>query len=134
MKSASAFPAHALKALETVPNLYLVLSPNLYILTASEAFLKATLSQREVIRGRHLFEVFPDNPAALVANATRNLLASLQQVLTTKKTHSMGLQHYDVPDQEANNGFIQKYWLPSNTPVLTEDGEVLYINVNYGLD
>jgi PAS domain S-box-containing protein len=37
----------------------------------------------------------------------------------------MELQQYDVP--VAGRGFIQKYWLPTNTPVLNELGEIDYI-------
>jgi signal transduction histidine kinase len=125
MERAATHPLQALKALETVPDLYLILSPDLYILTASTAYLKATFTQREAIQGRHVFEVFPDNPEVPSAYATRNLRASLQIVLATKQAHRMACQRYDVPG--ADNSFIQKYWLPTNTPVLNEQGQVDYI-------
>jgi PAS domain-containing protein len=125
MKRAAGYPSSALRALENVPDLYLILSPELYILTASGAYLQATFTQRQAIRGRYVFEVFPDNPATPNAYGPRNLMASLQTVLTTKQTHRMGLQQYDVP--VAGGGFIQKYWLPTNTPVLNELDEIDYI-------
>ncbi|GAA4452642.1 hypothetical protein GCM10023189_16350 [Nibrella saemangeumensis] len=114
-----------LSALETVPDLYLILSPDLLILTASDAYLAATFTTRSQITGRHVFDVFPDNPATREAKAVANLRASLQNVLETKKPHRMVRQHYDVPD--GSGGFVEKYWLPVNTPVLDEQGDVWYI-------
>jgi PAS domain-containing protein len=125
MKRAAGYPSSALRALENVPDLYLILSPDLYILTASGSYLQATFTQRQAIQGRYVFEVFPDNPATPKAYGTRNLMTSLQTVLATKQTHQMELQQYDVP--VAGRSFIQKYWLPTNTPVLNELGEIDYI-------
>ena len=47
---------------ESAPNLYLVLTPSLEIVAVSDAYLHATLTQREEIVGRGIFEVFPDDP------------------------------------------------------------------------
>lgn len=121
-------PAEALKVFESVPDLYLILSPDLVILTASDAYLKATLTRREEVTGRHLFEVFPDNPLEKNSRSVKNLAASLHQVLATGKPHGMAIQQYDVPDgQKPEGGFVVKYWLPLNTPVLDEQGQVTYI-------
>lgn len=46
------------------PGLYLVLKPDLTIVDASDEYLRTTLTWREKIRERHLFEIFPDNPDA----------------------------------------------------------------------
>jgi len=67
-----------LRAFETVPDLYLILSVDLVILTASEAYLKATLTERDNIVGRSIFEVFPDNPDTAQARGSSNVNASLQ--------------------------------------------------------
>lgn len=47
---------------ESVPGLYLVLTPHLRIVAVSDAYLRATMTERDQILGRHLFDVFPDNP------------------------------------------------------------------------
>jgi PAS domain-containing protein len=47
---------------QSVPGLYLVLTRGLLIVAASDAYLRATMTERQEIIGRHLFEVFPDNP------------------------------------------------------------------------
>lgn len=120
--------AEVLKALETAPNMYLILSPELYILTASDAFLKATETKRETITGKHIFEAFPDNPDLPDGDdGVQNINASLQTVLRTKKPDYMHVQRYDVPDIDNPGKSIPRYWDPSHTPVLNKSGEISYI-------
>ncbi len=119
--------ADTLRALETAPSMFLILSPALYILTASNLYLEATQTKREVIVGRHIFEAFPDNPDLPDADGVKNINASLQEVLRTKKRHVMKFQRYDVPDHSTPGKFITRYWDPSHTPVLDENGEISYI-------
>ena len=120
--------AEILKALETAPNMYLVLAPDLYIITASDAYLQATGTTREAITGRHIFEAFPDNPDLPDGDdGVQNINTSLQTVLRTKKPDYMRIQRYDVPDTQNPGKFITRYWDPSHTPVLDEQGEVAYI-------
>lgn len=116
-----------LRTLETAPSMFLVLSPTLYILTASDLYLEATQNKRAYLVGKHIFEAFPDNPELPDADGVKNINASLQEVLRTKKTHVMDIQRYDVPDIANPGKFIQRYWDPSHTPVLNEDGEIEYI-------
>jgi PAS domain S-box-containing protein len=112
------------KIFESLPHLALVLSPHLIIQAVSEAYLEATLTEREQIVGKYVFEVFPDNPGALHANAVGNLKASLEEVLHTRKPHQMSLQRYDVPNPGEPGQFVERYWSPLNTPVLDAQGEV----------
>lgn len=119
--------AEILKALETAPNIYLILSPDLYIITASNAYLEATETTREMIVGKHIFEAFPDNPELPDADGVQNINASLQEVLRTGKPHKMRIQRYDVPDIRQPGKFITRYWDPSHTPVFDENGELSYI-------
>jgi len=116
-----------LRALETAPNIYLVLSPDLYILTASDYYLQSTETAREVIVGKHIFEAFPNNPDFPDGDGVPNINASLQEVLRTKKPHYMQVQRYDVPDSNNPSKFIQRYWDPSHTPILDSDGNISYI-------
>jgi signal transduction histidine kinase/CheY-like chemotaxis protein len=113
---------------ESVPGLYLVLTPSLMIVAVSDAYLKATMTQREQILGRGIFEVFPDNPDNPQADGVRNLRASLQRVLEKLTADPMPFQKYDIrrPDAEGG-GFEERYWSPVNSPVLGPDGELQYI-------
>lgn len=114
-----------IKVLQKAPDAYLVLATDLIIEMASDSYLEATNTSREEIVGKQIFEVFPDNPATPNAHGVKNLTASLQTVLSTKKPHRMAIQQYDVKLHDGK--FEEKYWSPSNTPVLNAEGEVEYI-------
>jgi signal transduction histidine kinase len=116
-----------LRVLETVPDSYIVVSPELVILTASNAYLADTLKRRDELVGRYLFDAFPDNPAAPEANAVRNWRASLEHVIATGQPHQMALQHYDVLDPERPGHFVERHWMPRNTPVFDGQGQLRYI-------
>jgi signal transduction histidine kinase len=113
---------------QSAPGLYLVLSPDLVIIAASDAYLHATMTRREDIVGRHLFEVFPDNPADPGATGVANLEASLRRVIAQRIPDVMAVQKYDVrrPESEGD-GFEERYWSSVNSPVLDERGRLIYI-------
>ncbi|MBC6991986.1 PAS domain-containing protein [Hymenobacter sp. BT491] len=116
-----------LPVFHVLPGAYLLLSRDLVIEAASDAYLAATLSTRDGLLGKNLFEAFPDNPDAPDAHATHNLRASLAQVLATGEPHEMARQHYDVPDPAQPGRFVERHWLPRNTPVLDAQGRVSHI-------
>ena len=111
---------------ESVPGLFLVLLPDLTIVTASDAYLQATLTRREQVVGRHLFEVFPDNPDDSAADGVANLRRSLDRVLAQRIPDAMAVQKYDVARPDGS-GFEERYWSPSNFPVCDAAGNVRYI-------
>ena len=113
---------------ESAPGLYLVLSPELRILAVSDAYLAATMTERESILGRHLFEVFPDNPNDPNASGVSNLGASLNRVLQNRLQDAMVIQKYDIQRPESDGGgFEERFWSPVNSPVLGKEGKVEYI-------
>jgi signal transduction histidine kinase/DNA-binding response OmpR family regulator len=114
------------RILEHAPDLYLILNPQFYIVGVSDAYLNATMTKREEIMGRHLFEVFPDNPDDPQATGVSNLMDSLQRALASKKADAMAVQKYDVR-RHGSNDFEERYWSPVNTPVLNDVGEVIYL-------
>lgn len=110
---------------ESAPGLYLILTPNLTIDAVSDEYLAATMTKREEIKGRHLFDVFPDNPDDNAADGVNNLGLSLQTVLHTKRPHAMAIQKYDI--RRPDGTFEERYWSPLNKPVLNDKGEVVYL-------
>src|SRR5580765_2476142 len=113
---------------EAAPGPYLVLDPALTIVAASEAYLAATMTEREAIVGRDIFEVFPDNPDDPEATGTTNLLASLDRVRRLRVTDTMAVQKYDIRRPESEGGgFEVRYWSPVNTPVLGRGRQLRYI-------
>jgi signal transduction histidine kinase len=110
---------------ESLPGLYLVLTPELKIVSVSDAYLKATMTTREGILGRGLFEVFPDNPDEVGATGVANLRASLDRVLRHAAADTMAIQKYDV--RRPDGVFEEHYWSPVNSPVFGADRQIKYI-------
>jgi two-component system CheB/CheR fusion protein len=110
---------------ESAPGLYLVLDPQLTIVAASDAYLAASMTKRESIYGKYLFDVFPDNPGDPKADGVSNLSYSLNYVLKNKAPHTMQVQKYDI--RRPDGTFEERNWKPLNTPVLNEKNEVAWI-------
>jgi len=113
---------------ESAPGLYLLLRTDFTIVAVTDAYLRATMTKREEILGRGLFDVFPDNPDDPHATGVRNLSASLQRVLEKRATDVMAVQKYDIrrPEEEGG-GFEERYWSPANSPVFDANGDIAYI-------
>ncbi|NOK12885.1 ATP-binding protein [Corallococcus exercitus] len=113
---------------EASPNPYLVLTPGFVIVAVTDSYLRATGTRREDILGRHIFDVFPDNPQEAGASGVTNLRASLERVVKTGVPDAMAVQKYDIPRrQQADGSFELRYWSPLNTPVFGEDGTLRHI-------
>jgi signal transduction histidine kinase len=113
---------------EAAPGLYLVLDPDLTIVAVSEAYLTATMTRREEILGRGLFDVFPDNPDDPDATGVSNLRASLGRVKRHRRPDAMAVQKYDIRrPAEEGGGFEVRYWSPLNLPVLDQSKRLAYI-------
>jgi PAS domain S-box-containing protein len=113
---------------QSAPGLYLVLTPDLTIAAVSDAYMRATMTKREEILSRGIFEVFPDDPADPSATGVRNLRTSLQRVLQHKTPDAMAVQKYDIRRPESEGGgFEERFWSAFNSPVLGSDKEVAYI-------
>ncbi len=112
---------------QSLPGMVAALTPELVYADVNEEFLRVTGRKREQIVGRHLFEVFPDNPNDPGASGMRNLEASLRRVLATGERDAMALQRYDVEDPERPGHWQERYWSPCNAPVFGPDGEVVLV-------
>src|SRR6185503_11560942 len=113
---------------EAVPGLYLVLRPDFTIVAVSDAYLAATMTARDAIVGRGIFDVFPDNPDDPAATGVSNLRASLVRVVALGAPDAMAVQKYDVRRPEAQGGgFEERFWSPVNSPVLDASGGVAFI-------
>src|SRR5690348_9143643 len=81
---------------EGAPGLYLVLDPDLNIIAVSDAYAKATMTERDALVGQHLFIAFPDNPDDPSAEGVANLRASLERVRRDRVVDVMPVQKYDI--------------------------------------
>lgn len=117
---------------ESAADLYMVFTPSLQIVAFSDAYCRATMIQREHALGRHLFDVFPDNPDDPAANGVRNLRASIARALQYRRPDPMPVQKYDVRRPDARGriqggAFELRYWACVNTPIFNDAGEVAWI-------
>lgn len=108
---------------EAAPGRYVVLAPDFTILAATDAYVAAAMQRRDAMIGRGLFEVFPDNPDNPSADGVKNLRASLERVLSSRVADTMPTQRYDVRSADGGR-FEERYWSPTNTPMLDDAGEV----------
>lgn len=112
---------------QSAPSLFLVLEPaaGFTVLAASDAYLRATRTDRRAIVGRGLFDAFPGEADDARATALR---ASLQRVLATRAPELTTIPRYDLPQSEWQGGGLgQRFWRALNSPVISPDGRLRYI-------
>lgn len=110
---------------ESAPGLYLVLDRDFKIVAVTEAYLDTTMTRREEILGKGIFEVFPDHPNDAHATGVKNLRKSLLYVLQKKIVHTLPELKHDIRDPEGN--YEERFWHVLNKPILGKENEVQYI-------
>lgn len=103
----------------------LVLAPDFVIVAVNDAYLEATMTERDTLVGQHMFDAFPDNPNDPDATGVANLRASLELVRRDQIADSMAVQKYDI--RRPDGSFEVRYWSPLNTPVFDENGGLCQI-------
>jgi PAS domain-containing protein len=107
------------------PYMLLDPAPGLRIVDVNEAYARATLTKRDEVVGRSLFDIFPDNPDDALADGVTNLYASLRTVVKTGQPHAMAVQRYDIRD--LNGKFVERHWQPINSPIQDDNGILIYL-------
>ena len=120
-------PAAYHRVFESLPGLYLLLSPGLTVRAASADFLRATGKRRAEITGRPVWEVLAGPGGPYGADATARLEASLQRVLTTRQAHPMEVLAVTTSGPGLPGVSRTRYWQPVHTPVPDENGAVAAI-------
>src|SRR5690606_37851834 len=120
---------HFRSLFEAVPGKLLVLEPaGFEIVAVSDAYLAATMRRREELKGKLLFQAFPEDPSEPDFDGVSNLRASLERVKSLCMADQMAVQRYPIPrPAEAGGGFEERYWNAVNTPVLGPSGELAFI-------
>jgi hypothetical protein len=106
------------------PTLLLHPGAGLHIVDLNDAYANATGISWSRSGGERMFDVFPDNPEDPDADGVANLYRSLRAVSETHKAHAMAVQRYDV---RVDGVFLERHWLPFNTPVFDQHGRLSYI-------
>ncbi|GAA4751471.1 hypothetical protein GCM10023264_17740 [Sphingomonas daechungensis] len=103
------------------PNPYVLMAPDLTIVTMNDAYLKTTMRERSDIVGKAMFEAFPSDPDS---ESHQSLRSSLERVVRTGQRDEIALIRYDI--QLPSGGYEERYWSATHTPLL-EDGKTAYI-------
>ena len=86
--------------------------------------------KREDIIGKLIFDIFPEKTNSSLPNSEDNLRASFNRVIQTKLSDKMMMQQYDIKlkrFEQGNDYFEILFWQPYNSPVLDDNGNLLYI-------
>jgi PAS domain S-box-containing protein len=113
------------KFLVHLPDTVVLLSPELKVLEATDAYLKATMRTREQLIGKDILKEFPDNPNEPESKNERLVRQSLERVLQTKQTDRLDVLRYDIIKPDSS--YDVRFWEAVHTPVLDEEGNVSFI-------
>ncbi|MCW2681298.1 MAG: Sensor phosphatase [Frankiales bacterium] len=109
-----------------LPTPYLVMTPDLVICGANDAYLASVGRTREELLGQPVFEAFPPTPDAMDPSGVSRIQLSFERARDTGKPDTMPVQKYDIPDP-ATGGLIERYWSLISVPVLDEQGRTTLI-------
>jgi signal transduction histidine kinase len=110
-----------------LPEPYLVLSPELVIEAANDAYLAATGTYRDNLVGRHVLDALPDNSATVGTDGLHSWCASLAQVLASGQPHTMAPQCYEAHDLVPPRGVGLRHWQATTTLVRDAQGQPMHL-------
>jgi signal transduction histidine kinase len=116
-----------LDVFKTIPDPYLIFSPEYIILTASNKYLQETGSNIFHLQGKNIFEEIMGPITKNNFITLANLKQSLQKVIKSKKEDMMPIQRFDHATNSLDRKPFLRYWSPVNTPVLDNNDNILYI-------
>lgn len=117
-ESAEKVDYHAVFAALTAPKL--VLSPELMILDANDAFLRTVDAPATAVIGRHYLDVFA--PRDDVSPLIRQVTEAFERVLATGRLEMIGPQRFDMRDAHGRWG--ERWWVMTIVPVLDPAGHL----------
>ncbi len=110
------------------PGAYIVVradAPDFHIAEVNQAYLNATMTSREDLLGRPLFDAFPENPADRAASGGRNIRASLERVIATRASETLPVQQYDIRGPDGT--FQEHHWSLTSIPLFDGVGRLTHI-------
>lgn len=113
------------KIFESLPNQYIIVTPDRTIVAATDTFLASTGKSREAIVGMDILDAFPDNPDNPDAKGTEILRGSIERVVETGKIDVLPPVRYDI--ENADGIFEPRWFQPLNAPAFDDDGKLVYV-------
>ena len=99
-------------------------APRWTVLAVNDAYLAATHKTRPMLVGRGLLEEFPESDATEAQRGAQQVSASLAEA-ARGTANTLPVQRYDVRPEDGSEGFVERYWRLSSTPLCGEDGEIV---------
>lgn len=108
--------------------MYAILSPDLLVLDATDAYLSARCMLRSNLQNQSLIQTFSCASSLLHTPPVQALEHSLQQVLLHRQPHHIPVFCYYVNLPEAmGSGHKECLWSVTHTPIVSQEGTLLYI-------
>jgi serine phosphatase RsbU (regulator of sigma subunit) len=114
------------RVFSSLPAPHVVLSPELVVLAANDAYCAVNRQTRAGLVGRALVDGFLEQPGGPDPTGRADLMASLRAVVATGLPHVMPVQRYDLRDR-ASGAWVQRFWSIVNVPVLDEQERVVLV-------
>ncbi|MBB4041525.1 PAS domain S-box-containing protein [Microvirga flocculans] len=105
------------------PNPYVLVDLSLTIAGMNDAYLRVTMSRREDLVGRNMFDAFPSDPDSA---SHRQLRSSFEKVIREQVPDHIPLIEYAIPLPNGQ-GFEERYWSATHTPLFNHSGEMTFI-------
>ncbi|HYH14836.1 MAG TPA: PAS domain S-box protein [Flavisolibacter sp.] len=116
------------RAFEATPGISVMIQPDMptyTVIAVSNDFSRTFNKKRQDLVGSAFFDVILQGTHALSDIGAANLKTSFEYILKHKAPHEIPQQRFDLFN--ADGSFLPKYWKINNAPVLSDEGEVLYI-------
>jgi PAS domain S-box-containing protein len=112
---------------EMSPGAFIVLLPDLTVAAVTDEYLRSTMVRREVLIGRNIFDVFPDNSGD--GSHQKQVRDSFLKVFESSVPDELPIQKYDVQRPAEDGGaFEERFWRLITFPgAVGARGEILYV-------
>ncbi|MHB2167477.1 ATP-binding protein [Alsobacter sp. R-9] len=112
----------------SAPNPYVLLDPALRIVDMNDAYLAATMSRREAIVGKGIFDAFPDGEPDAGGRGSEIVRQSLLKVVEDGRPDHLPVVAYSI--RTASGAFERRMWSATHVPILDERGRTAFVLQN----
>lgn len=110
------------KLFNEAPNPYVLLDSSFNIVGMNQAYLAATMRERNEIVGRNIFDAFPSEPGSVSDEMLRR---SLTTVVETGEMDHLALIPYPIAGRDGT--IEERFWSATHTPIRSEDGTLFIL-------
>ncbi len=109
-----------------LPGPHMLLDRNFNYVAANAAYCGVTMRSWDELRGRNLFDLFPNDGAS-----GNRLRESFEKVFATGESDTLAYIPYDIPRPEALGGGMEvRFWTAVHVPIQGADGRVEFLMQN----